>query len=191
MLMFIDTETLGLHPDRHPIWEAAACMYDETTGQVFSWHSWQVQLTESDLMTADPVALGINKFHDRYDPAHATTPDAFCWQLAHAASQTGASQIVWAGAVPSFDEERIRRMFEVHSVPVFWHYHLLDVETLAIGHIEATTGVRLDLPVSSDLLTEMLDLNAPPTENRHTALGDVEWALAMYEACRPTGSDES
>lgn len=51
--MFIDTETTGLDPDRHEVWEIAAIY--ESGGK---WYEWEAQLPV-DLTRADPTGLRI------------------------------------------------------------------------------------------------------------------------------------
>jgi hypothetical protein len=55
-LAFIDTETTGLDPDRHEIWEIALIVDD----QEYQW------FLPVDLGKADPIALNIGRFHERY-----------------------------------------------------------------------------------------------------------------------------
>lgn len=181
MIVAVDTETLGLDPDRHPIWEAAAIVYDEERDAVRARFVWQIRLTADDLDRADPIALRIGRFEERrasddelLDPAE--------FAAAFAEITTGAHLL---GAVPSFDEERLRRLLARHDVEHGWHYHLIDVETLAIGYLLGRTG-RLDapnvarhLPWNSAELTDALGIDVEES-SKHTALGDAEWALAIW-----------
>jgi len=72
-----------------------------------------------------------------------------------------------------------------------WHYHLIDVENLAVGYLfgrhPVTQALKvpdpvLALPWDSDRLSEQVGVT-PPTDERHTAMGDVRWAMALYDAC--------
>jgi hypothetical protein len=79
-----------------------------------------------------------------------------------------------------------------------WHYHLVCVENLAIGYLrgkgvtEMMTNRELverynhqpewtDLapPWNSTEISHMLGIN-PNDFARHTAMGDVDWAMAIY-----------
>lgn len=55
-LAFVDTETTGLDPDFHEIWEVGLIVNDEE-------RLWQLPV---DLKRADPKALEIGRFHERY-----------------------------------------------------------------------------------------------------------------------------
>jgi hypothetical protein len=92
------------------------------------------------------------------------------------------------GAVISFDEERLRRLLRRHHACPTWHYHLIDVENLAVGWI-AATGQRtctsphpeIDPPWNSDVLSSAVGVDVDQFD-RHTALGDARWAKAIYDA---------
>jgi hypothetical protein len=56
-----------------------------------------------------------------------------------------------------------------------WHYHIIDVEILAAGKLGAIP------PYSSSELTAALGVVVDEA-TKHTALGDVEWAMALYAA---------
>jgi oligoribonuclease (3'-5' exoribonuclease) len=187
---FIDTETTGLDPDRHQIWEVALITPDARE------HVWQFPVDE---MAADPFALNIGRYWDRRWPtgirevsdldaiyeAHnqksrrknfpsqgrAIKPDAdWC---RHFRDLTAGLHL--AGAVISFDEERLRRLLHRNGVLHRWHYHLVDVEALAAGKL----GIAP--PWKSDDLSAALGVTVS-SEDRHTALGDAKWAMRIYDA---------
>lgn len=66
-IAIIDTETLGLDPLIHPIWELAVI----TGGEEYHWF---IRVDGVDGEFADPVALDLNGFDERYDEA-AAVPD--------------------------------------------------------------------------------------------------------------------
>lgn len=164
---FVDTETTGLDPDRHEIWEVGLITPDGTE------HQWFLQV---DLGRADPVALGIGHFHERCpQPQRVTTRSGFASAFA---DLTRGMHL--AGAVVSFDEERLRKLLRSSGACPEWHYHLIDVEALAVGWLCANKWTA-DLPWSSDELTALLGLAVPGENERHTALGDARWAKRIYE----------
>lgn len=220
---FVDTETTGLDPDRHEIWEVGLITPDGNE------HLWQFPVDE---MMADPFALDIGKWWDRrwqhdigesdvssidaiykahtdkarrkHFPAQGRTVipgPAWC---KHFRDLVGTSHL--CGAVPSFDEERLRRLLRSQGVLPRWHYHLIDVEALAAGYI---AGARNAVSAATSLTGEALwagtkawaasegpsaeplwnsgDLSRavgvnPDDYDRHTALGDARWAAAIYKA---------
>jgi hypothetical protein len=79
-----------------------------------------------------------------------------------------------------------------------WHYHLVDVEALAAGVVAEMRrntrggmtwgrGCAIGDPISPEPPWSSSDLSRamgvdPDDFDRHTALGDAQWAKAIYEA---------
>ncbi len=193
---FVDTETTGLDPDRHEIWEVGLILPDG------SEHEWQLPV---DLSRADPIALNIGRYHDRrhkreYDPNVGGVRETQVWPLHMFAREfvNLARGLHLAGAVVSFDAERLWRLLRANGQCPMWHYHLIDVEALAVGHL---AGQRLMAylhadqrslprdqwpnmmkpPWNSEALSRAVGVE-PDDFDRHTALGDCRWARAIYNA---------
>ena len=193
-IAYVDTETLGLNPDRHPIWEVAVILPD---GPNEGEHVWQVRPTAIELSNADPIAVTISGFTDRYEDETAMRRGE---SIARFVDLVNGRHIV--GAVPSFDEERLRREHnEFLGVPngkYPWHYHVLDVEALALGFLMAARDCwsayeqfELSLPWKSEDLGAALGVTPQADKDRHTALGDARWVRAVYERIIPPGERES
>lgn len=176
-IAFVDTETLGLDPDRHAVWEVGLVLYDPEVPSLSSGRGvrWQIRLTEDQINDGDPIGMDIGGFHDRYDRDFACDVRQF---LTGFVGITKGLHL--AGAVVSFDEERLRRLAQYHAFTPKWHYHLIDVEAVAIGAL-AARGVNPPLPWKSDDLSAALGVSVSD-EDRHTALGDARWAMRLYEA---------
>ena len=193
-LVFLDTETTGLALT-DDIWEFAGIRREDDGSQtelhLFIEHDEQKcrQLPESFL--TDHL--------DRF-PGHsqATTVTRAAHAIANFLDQeSGGAKPHIVGAVPNFDTERIARLMgKVNRTPE-WHYHLIDVETLAVGWLNgivqqavnygATSAIDLSKaapPWNSDDLSRAVGIE-PPTDARHTAMGDALWAMAIYD--RVTG----
>jgi hypothetical protein len=160
VIAFVDTETTGLDPDLHEIWEV---------GLIIGEHEWAWRLPV-DLGRADPVALRIGGFHVRGLDGKWATKQEFARDFA-----TLTRGLHLAGAVVSFDEERLRKLLRANGACPEWHYHLVDVENLAAGKL------GLAPPWDSEALSAMVGVD-PTRFARHTALGDARWAKAIYEA---------
>lgn len=162
---FVDTETTGLDPDRHEIWEVGLMVDDRE-------YQWFLPV---DLGRADSFALKVGGFHERY------RLDRFSTNLtvfsARFAELTRGRHLV--GAVVSFDEERLRKLLRANGACPEWHYHLIDVEALMVGYL-ACEGGSLSPPWKSESLSLSIGVN-PEDFDRHTALGDARWAKAIYE----------
>lgn len=185
---FVDTETTGLDPELNPIWEIAVILPD---GPYEGEHCWQVRVPPLAVVPdgerpADRSVAYISQwvldntgFASRYNAEEALEPS----RAAELAIQLLKGRHI-VGAVPSFDEERLRRMVDEHlgrpdRYP--WHYHLIDVEAMAVGFLGAS-GVAVSLPWKSDDLSLALGVEPPSGDDRHTALADARWARVLYEA---------
>jgi DNA polymerase III epsilon subunit-like protein len=208
-ICFVDCETTGLDPDRHAIWEVALITPDGNE------HVWQFPVDE---MAADPFALNIGRYWDRrwgtdnevkpWDAVYdAHTPKSrrknfpdegrairpgLDW-CRHFRDLTAGCHL--AGAVVSFDEERLRRLLHRNEILHRWHYHLVDVEALAVGYLAGSSAYGKSAagskqaevwpviapPWKSDDLSGLLGISVSD-EDRHTALGDARWARALYNA---------
>lgn len=195
---FQDTETLGLDI-KAPIWEFAAIRRtkdgDETSYHCFIKHHPRRWLKHMpDQFKNDYLA--------RYRKADALNRTDALNLIVEA---THGAHIV--GAVPNFDTERIARLLRGSwwlrllrrpSVEPSWHYHLIDVENLIVGHMRSKmVNLRRETRHAAAARTLFLDLTTPPwmsddlskavgvdpdAYNRHTAMGDVEWVRDQFDA---------
>lgn len=191
-VVFVDIETLGLDADAHPVWEVA--IVDEGGGE----HVWQVEVSQRDITLAHPIALEITRFEERYRASEAYPPDVVA-DFLRTLIPAGAHL---AGACVSFDEERLRRLLWRHGFVPPWHYHLIDVEILAVGFLRGKAEWdggqwkswhapdELMPPWKSEDLSRALGVD-PDQFPKHTALGDALWAKAIYEAASTAWWDRS
>lgn len=191
-LCFIDTETTGVHPDRE-MWEIAM-IRDDTAGYCNLF-------VEVDLSKADPFGLNVGRFYERhplgrYLAGEIPRPEQQGPEEAELVSQVEAAKAVatWThgchlvGAVPDFDARTLDPLLRKFGLIPSWHYHLIDVEAMAMGylhglhHYKPDVPADLSLPWKSDELSRACGVE-PPTENeRHSALGDARWAQRWYVA---------
>lgn len=178
-IVFLDLETTGLDHDDH-IWEFGAVRRDG------DMHTEYHYFIEHDVTKAEKLPGSFRKDHDtRYDDSNAITVH----ELVHGVMPwvfLGAPHVV--GAVPNFDTERLARILRHYERSPLWHYHLHDVENLAKGWLcgRASMGdeaarAALANADDSDALSRACGIE-PPTTGRHTALGDVRWGMALFDA---------
>lgn len=198
-LCFIDTETTGVHPDRQ-VWEVAMICRDDKGEEETTF------FVDVDLSQADPFGLKVGRFYDRHPYGqflsgldNDNTPRA--WSPKQAAEiiacWTHGAHIV--GAVPNFDTETLAPLLRDHGYLPAWHYHLIDVEALAVGylaHLEQANMAALrevdpnvqfkpslaTPPWTSDTVSRALNVEPASEDERHTALGDARWAMRLYDA---------
>lgn len=178
-LVFLDTETTGVHPQRLP-WEIALIRRqpDGTEREVL------IQVAPVDLSHADPRGLAVSRFYERHfdfngDPNMRARVLCEVDAAAMVDQYTRNAHIV--GAVPNFDTETLDAMLRRHRLCPGWHYHLIDVENLAVGHL-AARGTPLAPPWESDWLSINCGVTPPDDKERHTAMGDAQWVKRWYDA---------
>jgi len=205
-LVFLDTETTGLDPDRHEIWEIGCIVSGHRDADSNGEWLWQLK---PNLAMADPTGLRIGRFYEREQlwrgggaaiilaspwwnekkrsvpyPSESAQPAEVAGRLANLLD--GAHMV---GAVPSFDAAFLERFLRRHGQCPTWHYHLVDVEAMAAGYLHGRYGDKLEdgeleavqLPWNSNNLSRAVGVD-PDRFDRHTALGDAHWAKAIYEA---------
>ncbi|WP_280224984.1 hypothetical protein [Nocardia farcinica] len=201
-IVFLDTETTGLHADRRP-WEIAMIRREGDRQR-----SLTIYVSDVDLSSAELIGLRVGGFHDRHPMYRKEAGGAFdidtesddtvdpwaaddqlgidhCLHLEqHAAAVverwTRGAHIV--GAVPNFDTECLSAMLRRHGLCPAWHHHLIDVEALAVGYLHGSRQVgRVSLPWKSDAVSTFLGVKPPSEDERHTAMGDARWAMRLYD----------
>lgn len=202
-IVFTDTETDGVHPGRQA-WEVAMIRREpDGTERETAF------FVDVDLSTADPFGLQVGRFYERHPVGRFIARDAMYARdarppRAHRDSpsfktraEAAAAVAQWThgahvvGAIPSFDTFTLDPLLREHGLIPSWHYHIVDVEALAVGFLNGSyvyggagsVDPRLPIhpPYKSDDLSFMLGLTPPSDEDRHTALGDARFARAMYD----------
>jgi DNA polymerase III epsilon subunit-like protein len=190
-LCFVDTETTSLRPDRRA-WEIAVIVREP--GKEDVEHEWWIPVADLDLGNADLMSLKIGRFHERHPQfrsGRATGVDSEPFVMSAIEHLTRGAHLI--GAVPSFDAEVLGNRMRANGICPSWHYHLIDIEALAVGYLhgrvrgeEADGGwanalADVGLPWKSDQLSAALGVEVSD-EDRHTALGDARWAMRVYDA---------
>jgi hypothetical protein len=180
-LIFLDTETTGLDLN-DDIWEFAA-IRREPDGVTTELHLF----IEHDEQKCRNLPESFLTDHLARFPSHKTeTPrSSAAHQIGHFLSRNGGERPHIVGAVPNFDTERIALLLGTVLRSPEWHHHLIDVENLAVGWLvrQIPLGGRNDLltpPWESDDLSRAVGID-PPGDERHTAMGDVLWAMHLYD----------
>ena len=170
-IVFLDTETLGLGIN-DPIWEIAA-IRRESDGAENRYH-FHVSDAEGRRLTPpdgfpDRFRADFNARYGQVLPLPPRTLRPLLRNLFRDRPHV-------VGAVPNFDTERIARQLDVDG----WHYHLIDVENLAVGYLAGRGEPLPPLPWNSDDLSRAIGID-PDDYRRHEAMADVEWARDIYD----------
>lgn len=179
MIVFLDTETTSLRPDRR-VWEVGLiARYPDGFVKSFQWF---VNTNDLDLGNADPMSLHVGRFYSRHPQVESGKSSILVRSersvLFEVERITRGAHLV--GSVPNFDADILDRRMRTHGICPSWHYHLIDVEAMMVGYL-ALKGVRLTPPWKSDELSRLIGVDPPSDEDRHTALGDADWAMRIYD----------
>ena len=167
-LVYIDTETTGLDPERHEVWELAYAIEAGPIKSGVLWHS---------LRHADPEALAMNGYWDR---TKGVDPEA-CSTL-EIDARNALDRATLVGANPAFDTAFLRARWGVTP----WRYRLFDIETYAMPWL------RVDEPIG--LAAIAVRMNAAGHEidpPQHDAHGDVRTLRQVHLMLRHLYAEES
>jgi len=156
--VYLDTETTGLDPDRHEIWELAYAVDNGRIESGVMFHS---------LRHADPKALAMNGYWERC----GGSPEA--WAELEGGVRFALDGATIVAANPAFDAAFLRARWGVTP----WRYRMLDVEAYAMGALgwDEPRGLK-------DIRTELTMLGHDIPEPDHTASGDVATLRACHYA---------
>lgn len=197
-IAFVDTETTGLSLDDE-IWEFAAIVREEdgseTTCHMFIEHD----PAKCNRLPRDFLADHRARFPQSSSPQwhDDVVPQEDAAMTIAALLGDNKTHIV--GCVPNFDTERLALLLRRFGMEPRWHYHLLDVENLAVGWLNGVAARAIDEakmrgeepprldrsrtlpPWDSEAISRAVGVD-PDRFERHTALGDVRWAAALFDA---------
>lgn len=188
-ILFLDTEATGLDPALDGLWELAVIRREpDGTETEYEWFV-NAHVPSRAALLPEPFKTD---YATRYRPDLAITGSRLVLEL----DALCRDRPYIVGAVPSFDMNRIGRLRERFgfTTPDPWHYHLKDVENVAIGFLNglAAAGDRRAIVALSQDLDDSdaisLAVGVDPADfARHTALGDARWAKAIYDAVMTRG----
>lgn len=178
-IVFLDTETTSLRHDRR-VWDVGLIVRQENLTEI-EW-SWFLDAKELDLGNADLGSLKIGRFYERHPQYRADLEvveeemdDPVFEQAVMSRVEVATRGATIVGAVPWFDTDVLGQRMRANGLCPSWHYHLVDVETLAAG------ALRLSPPWDFDVLLAKFDLTYDEAD-RHTAIGDARMVRDLYDA---------
>ncbi len=190
-IVFLDTETTGVHPDRR-VWEIGMIARDDhddaaTPRTEREYHAF-VDLDGLDLGNADRRALDIGRFYQRHPQMAGTKPIRVTDEVTMLQwVEEITRDAVLVGVNVQFDAEALAARMRFWGMLPAWRYSLVEVNSLAVGYLFSNAGsgpggVRPGPPPwRSDTVTEWLGLDPVDEAERHTALGDARHVMRVYD----------
>lgn len=186
-IVAVDCETTGLDPATEDVFEVALVEILGDPDLVDLEHVFRIEPRPSVVSAMHPKALEVNRYYER------TADPSWAWHdlvkaLDAIRDLLDGAHIV--GAVPDFDTRHLTSLYRrFFARPPRWHYHLIDVEAMAVGWLHgyshargSTVGSADTLPWESDDLSRECGIEPPSEDERHTALGDARWVARWYRA---------
>lgn len=183
-IVVVDIETTGLHPYEDEVWEVAAIkIHPPYTGEHprdrdLVCRVWQLPINLDKVSDWVKENTGIV---ERYNPWTPTPVPTFLRDFKKFVDGRHL-----AGNVVSFDAQRLERLYlgngySFDELP--WHYHLIDVEAVAIGAASPKDhGRGFDLPWDSRQVSEHFAVTPPGDQQIHQAYHDALWAFNLLMA---------
>lgn len=201
-IIFLDTETTSLEPDRQ-VWEVGLIFrrHRQVGTPEFEDAEYQYIIEDVKLDNANVRSLEIGGFFERHARVgHARGYNAYTAAEEFFRMFHGAHVV---GNVPSFDTIALENMLRAEGFIPTHHYHLLDIENLIVGYIRGIQNVSFNLtdetsefledyygepllnydcqpPWNSEELSRLIGIN-PDNYRRHEALEDARWVRDSYD----------
>lgn len=182
-LIFLDTETTGLNPEKHRILEIAYKVVDSRSKQVILSYDAVVSQPREVWAAADPGSLTINGFTWE-EVLHGKTEKVVASEISNDLNhlKLGEQEGVFICQNPSFDRLFFIQLIDADLQEHFgWPYHWLDLASMYWAICQETgTILTEERSLSKNAIAQHFGL--PPEEAPHRAMNGVKHLMACYQA---------
>lgn len=185
-LIFLDTETTGLNPEKHRILEIAYKIIDSLTGMVVVGNELVVAQSAEVWAAADPHSLEINNFIWE-EIIKGKSERAVASEIANDLNRLGLGQKegVFICQNPSFDRAFFLQLINADLQEHYgWPYHWLDLASMfwTVCFLKNQEDAKIfnERSLSKDAIAAYYGI--PPEESPHRAMNGVKHLIECYEA---------
>lgn len=174
-LLFVDTETGGLDPQKHSLLTIGVVVWDKNQGELFS----DEYAVNSDEFVITKSALRINHFNEEKHRESAISPKEIVYKFHEIKTNyfQDVNMISLAGHNTAFDIQFLKHLFAScgRSFEKLFSHRVVD--TYSIIKYLADCGCIPDYICSSAKAFEYFGITV---DGRHTAIGDARATMQLY-----------
>jgi oligoribonuclease len=183
-LIFLDTETTGINPEKHRIIEIAYKVVDSNLKRVLLSYESVISQTQEVWGAADPESLAFNGFTWE-QTLHGKTEKVVASEIANDLNrlQLGQNEGVFICQNPSFDRAFFLQLINADVQESYgWPYHWLDLASMywAICQMGHSRTITKECDLSKDTIASFYGL--PAEASPHRAMNGVNHLMACYQA---------
>ena len=175
-LMFIDTETGGINPQKHSLLSIGIVIWDSLIGEIFSAEYF----LKHERYVVTKTALNINHFLEERHNDEAIEPLEAVKKICSLKEKFFEEypSIPLAGHNTQFDSQFLKRLFEScgRSYEKTFSHRLVD--TYSILKFMSDSKIIQEDVQSSAKAFKYFNINV---DGRHTAIGDARATMELYE----------
>jgi DNA polymerase III epsilon subunit-like protein len=166
-LLFIDTETGGMNPDKHSLLSLAMVIWED-----MEILDSQELLINDGILAVTREALSVNKIDMEKHKQLAVTPSQAIGKILIFIRKYYPQQvkITLAGHNVHFDANFLRSFFSRNNMDFSKYFSHRIIDTSTIMHYLYLAGHIKHKAISSDAAFDLFDIKV---EGRHTAIGDA------------------
>ncbi|UQN30682.1 exonuclease domain-containing protein [Brachybacterium kimchii] len=181
-VVFVDTETTHLDTCKARAWEVALIRRDPLKREQRA----HFMIAGIGLEDADPVSLEVGGFEQRYYPGRPgagwVTEDHAAQIIASWTAPYLGQPAVLVGSNPAYDAEVLAAVLRRHGLEPAWYHHTFDLHTATVFHLAGDYERAVGPTDRAYDLSEALGADRPADDDRHTAMGDAQWAARWWDA---------